>query len=339
MKKIINIAILGLFVVVLTLSCTKEEVLEPSGKTFGYKLPQGDSDYDDRIMDYNKKYSGMMILYDFKANDAYRTARYDAEAKVDPNNENAYLSTKNGIYTSGFLSTYYFIYYPVAKAYINQQLDLLEECFFSLYDAEFFKKISPAKILLTSALKNPVFVGSATTGVWELKDLDAVMIADNTRSSLSVSWGSESILTMTPAQKKSFMMNINDQFMRNFLEANGQISIPNEFAVITNYKALDGIFAWPEMYKNGMIINNNKSAAADWKSYYNAIINNTVEFMEEFAADDDKTNKGILCSDKTGGQKPKDSTGKIRKKYNIVLNYYKKNFGIDLTDFQKKKFE
>lgn len=335
MKKIVNTAILSLFVMTLTLSCSKEEVLEPSGKTFGYVLPQGDNDYDDRIMEYYKKYNGMMILYDFKPNDAYRTGRLDVEARVDPKDENAYLSPDPG--KIGY--QYYFFYSPVESEYINQQLDLLEECFFSLYDPEVVGKHLPSKILLTSTIKNPVYTRWPLPAKWSVKDLNTAMVADNIRSSLSVAWGNASILTMTAAQKKEFMKSINEQFILNFLKPNGKIVVPEEFIAITNYKVLENVQEWSIFYSNGVILKSVKTYDADWNSYYDAIINNTEEFLEEYAPNTDGTKKGILCNDKSNGQTPKDSSGKIRKKYNIVLKYYKDNFGIDLRDFQKKKFD
>lgn len=51
MKNINKYLIALLFVSVLVYSsCSKEEDLIPSNGEYGYEMPQGNSDYDDRIM-------------------------------------------------------------------------------------------------------------------------------------------------------------------------------------------------------------------------------------------------------------------------------------------------
>lgn len=49
-----------------------EDELTPSGDALTYKLPQGNNDYDQTIVDYYNKY-GTYILYKYTDKDAYWT--------------------------------------------------------------------------------------------------------------------------------------------------------------------------------------------------------------------------------------------------------------------------
>lgn len=330
MRKIllISIGLLSLFT-----SCTKEEKLEPSGKTYGYSVPQGDSDFDARIVEYYNKYDRLLLLYDYSDLDAYQIGNVSlfAEAKPDGGYYNYGKST--------LTPCYYYFYDKADKKYINEQLDLLQECFFDFYDVDKIKKYLPSKILLTSKLNVPKTTGSGENIKWVIDEFNALTLHDRTRNQISIAWANESVLTMTAAQKKKFMLDLNLTFLKDFLLNRKVADVSYDFAALTDYKALVGVSDVTVFYKSGMIQFSDRMKDKDWVSYLEAILNNPTEFLEEYAIDTDRTNKGILCKDRTNGQKPKDSTGKINQKYMIIINYFIDNFGVDIREFQKKKFD
>lgn len=83
-----------------------------------YTLPQGQSDADDRIVEYYEQYN-TYILYDFTSTDFY----YD-------------MSTM-------------FTYELPDPQYVGDMLDLLEDIWFDFYPAEFHQKYMPYKLFLT----------------------------------------------------------------------------------------------------------------------------------------------------------------------------------------------
>ena len=127
-----------MFVALGMLACAEDSKLgEIPSLTQEYTLPQGNSPADDRIVDLHDKY-GTFVLYEY----------IEADLKwlqVDVNN------------TWGDYE-----YTQPNPLYAGNVLDLLGECWFRFYPAEFHEKFMPYKIFLTSTLKYVSFTGAET---------------------------------------------------------------------------------------------------------------------------------------------------------------------------------
>lgn len=321
--KIKNILLISLLAIGFC-GCSEEDSLEPSGTEVGFKMPQGNHDYDDRIMEYYEKYNGVCLLYRYEEKDAYWTARYYYKTVFDPLTQ-----TYNPYGPNGATGFYYFQYENPDTNYINQHLDLLEESFFNLYKEEALKKYLPLKLLLASTLTN-----AKTKTLTEA--VNAKAIYDETIVQLLFAGCNASIEEMTTEEKETYSYDVNRMFLYEYLASGKLMEIPLAFSEVSTYSTTT-VSDMPTLYKNGLL---NSSASmsyeTDWKNFMDAIFTTPYEDMIAYYPDTDRTYKGMLCSDKSNGQKPKDSTGKIREKYEAMVEYFQEEFGIDIRRFANK---
>ncbi|MDY5488819.1 hypothetical protein [uncultured Butyricimonas sp.] len=90
-----------------------------------YKLPQGKSPADDRIVEYYDQY-GTYILYEYTNDDIHYGSYYE------------------------------YTYNLPDPQYVGNMLDLLEDIWFDLYPIEFHRKYMPYAIFLTADLNGPL---------------------------------------------------------------------------------------------------------------------------------------------------------------------------------------
>ena len=120
-----------LFLSILTVSCYDEKDLEPSNIVSSYSVPQGTHDYDDVIVDIYDQYSSC-LLYKFTDKDTYWTPSGWMNGSLGEEGTNGYIVT------------------PADENYVGQQVDLLQNAWFSFYSDEFLKEFLPVKIMLCS---------------------------------------------------------------------------------------------------------------------------------------------------------------------------------------------
>ena len=99
------------------LACNDEDSLTPTEiPEFGYSVPQGNHDYDDRIVDWNKR-CNTFILYKFNLKELYWQVNAWEESKPEPEG-----STSSFPYTNGLLGA------VADEEYVGEQLDELAQC-------------------------------------------------------------------------------------------------------------------------------------------------------------------------------------------------------------------
>ncbi len=290
-QKILYILI---FVSAWMVSCDKEDTLTPTETPeLGYAVPQGNHDYDQRIVDWSERCNSF-ILYKFKLKDLYWTvngwigSEEDSKSPLYP-------------YTAGLVAE------VADENYVGQQLDLLEKSFLNLYPDTMLMRCLPIKLLLCSQLDWRTTAGKSTFY--------------NTYSSydcLTFNWGNADVLTMTPAQKATFKIDVNLAFFKRLL-ANGKILASAEF--------YEGMVYTPtvtnqNMYSRGFVYRGTKMEN-DAEFYIQAIISTSYEDLTAEYPATDYTFKGIL-------NPTKDVNGLIRKRYDILVNHMKEAYGIDL---------
>lgn len=305
--KVYNLGLLMLCTVLTLNSCKKsEEILTPSDNTIElYSLPQGNAAFDQTIVDYYAKY-GVYMLYKFTEKDAYWTpTAFKKPAQSAP---------------GGFWS-------PGAEVeasdptYISTQLALIQSKWFGFYTDKFLKKFLPTKILLckkVDSISNGfVFGGPTVVYTKQAKKVPAFYNYDN----IQVNYGDATVNTMTAAEQRLFIYKANLIFVQSMM-ARGLTVPTTEFVTSADY--VTAMTTYAQSYGKGIIVPYNAaSAQADWNAYMTAMVTYSTVQLNAATTITDSTPIGILNA-------TKDTNGQIKKRYNVVRNYYINEYGVDL---------
>ena len=289
----------------LTLSACKksDEALAPSGIVDTYTVPQGNNGFDQTIVDYYQKY-GTYLLYKFTEKDAYWT----------PTGSKKPMQLPSGLYQGGGEVL------PADPAYIPAQLSLIKSKWFAFYSDKFLKKFLPVKILLCSKVDSvvysPVFPAPVTY-VKNTKKVGAYYNYDN----IQVNFGDATVNSMTAADLRLFIYKANLVFIQSII-ARG-LSTPNsEFVNSADY--VTAMTTTTQAYGRGIIVNpSGPSAQLDWNAYITAMVTYSTVQLNASVVITDGSAAGIL-------NPIKDTTGQIRRRYNLVRNYFINEYGVDL---------
>lgn len=275
-------------------ACADDDSLTPTGTPeFGYSVPQGNHEYDDRIVDWNEK-CNVFILYKFNLKELYwQVTSWNESQKNEEGATNPYVRGIVG---------------EIADSnYVEQQLDLVEQQFLNFYHDTTLRRCLPLKLLLCSKLLNRTIQGTETRlNVYSGYDY------------LALNWGSQEIQTITTTQKNSFKNDVNYAFLTRLLDK-GKIIEDADFYENANYEKT---VTNKDMYGRGFIKAGTKEDN-DIENFIQAIIQNSYEDLLAEQKDGDTSYKGILSA-------KKDVNGYIRKKYDSLVNKFKNAYGIDL---------
>ncbi len=290
--------IFALLSVAFLAGCYDEDPIVPTSKPeFKYTLPQGAHDYDRDIVEWFDK-CGFYILYKFEPQDVYFNGTTWDEAIVNPDNTH-----------SGNITVM-----PADEAYVGQQLALVEEMFFQFYADSTLQRCMPMKLLLCSSVKN----SPASS-----KQLNVYSGFDN----LTVNWGCQEVESLSEAAKTSFKNDLNTAFLERLLER-GMIGISDEFTKISVYGT-----RVPEsrMFEQGFLSEGEVKPEYDWRDYIAAVVQHSYDYLtaEPDKNEKEPTMKGILHPNK-------DTKGLIRRKYDVLIDYFEKEYNIDLQTIGNK---
>lgn len=187
------------------------------------------------------------------------------------------------------------------EAYVGKVLTFVKQNWLNYYSEEFLKENLPFKVLLGQKLR---FKTSPTTTYNVLSNYNQM-----TLSNFSVAFDS-----MTAAQKKTYVNSLHSEFF-NFILNRGKLDVPTDFTTVTNYTATGVTFA--NYYSFGYV------------NYAVAVGDNKLnkDFLSYIALITSKTKAEL---DATVLSAATDTAGLIKKKYNIIINYYKTKYNIDL---------
>lgn len=277
-------------------SCYDEDALTPTETPeFNYTLPQGNHDYDTKIVDWFDR-CGFYILYKYAPRDVYWDIAYWQETDV---------TERQGSW---------FTIEPADEEYVEGILDVLERRFLSFYPDTLLQRCMPLKVLFGSNLKDN-FYGKQNVRF----GLD-FMLLDGADKDFQL---------RTPHQIDLLKDTMNISFI-NYLITRGKASIPEDFYSLSSYTAAvnDG-----NMYSLGFIgtaWGSKKTKDNDWSDYLKAIIKNPYTYLSAEPEDGDTSFKGIL-------HEKKDVNKLIVQKYNIIIQYFKKEYNIDLQKIGDSK--
>ena len=179
MKKTINFFWI-LLPALLFVACSSEnEIGDIEPWTEEYELPQGESDADGRIVEYNERF-GTYIVYDYTYLDFY----YE--------------------FGSGYS------YELADPVYVGDMLNLLEEIWFDFYPDEFHREYMPFKIMLAGNV--------ASVNSWGVTSTPQFTIARNS-SSIGIGFCSDTLQKLSPATKLEFKNTLQKGLWPNWLSS------------------------------------------------------------------------------------------------------------------------
>lgn len=307
-----------------------EDELEPSGELTSYQLPQGNHDYDQRIVDFYKKY-GVCLLYQFTDKDAYWTP---SGWKMYQFNADAPSSSSTGLSMT-----------CADPNYVGQQINLLEEVWFSRFNDKMLKELLPLKILLCDHVDScyvKIRWDFSTTPVsqipTEYKDpVPGWYNYDN----ICVGYGNSGILTMTDKEKK----RLTDRILHLWPEyiAAYAAKPTEEFENSVPYGNFSAYKSYIKDCCELGILDGTSTATAtsDWRKFIIMMLNYPESLLNDENATvgqydswsnpaygassihEAKDFRGILTS-------VKDVNGLVKKRYQMVREFFIANYGFDL---------
>lgn len=307
-----------------------EDALEPSGIASAYTLPQGDHAYDQTIVDFYKKY-GSVILYKFTDKDAYWTPT--GWKMYQLNEESPSASVTGPTLTCA------------NEAYVAQQLQLLNEVWFSKFNDKMLKEFLPTKILLCDQLDScyvKIKWDFSVTPVAQIPDPHADPVpAWYNFDNIAVAYGNANIGNMTAKEKA----RLQDRIMHLWPEyiCTNLLKPTEEFANSAAYGAFPSSASYiKDCCALGILSETySASAASDWRKFMIMMLNYPESLLNdanitvgqwdgwthpEYGASsihEAKDYQGILTS-------VKDTNGLVLKRYKMVRQYFIDNYGFDL---------
>ena len=318
MKRNVYLCMILLLQVVFVTACYNEDDLTPSGIESRYVVPQGEHDYDATIVDFYEKY-GSCLLYKFTDKDTYWTPSAWMNGVLGENGKDGYIVS------------------PADEAYVGEQLGLIQDMWFAPYSDEFLAKFLPVKIMLCSEIDSVYmswdFSTSPITMLGEGKKVDAWYNYDN----VCVSYGSEAVMHMTREDSLAFKNKVNNIFVES-MRGRGLLIPTEEFENEVDYNA-SGLTSKTasELWALGIprMLNYAVSVDDDWESFILMMVCYPESYLTripEYTSDWDYSEKnfdGIL-------NPAKDVNGLLKRRYDMVRNYFIENYNMDLQSVGNK---
>ena len=286
------------------MACDRESALTPSGPENVYgdpTLPQGNHDYDNTIMDWFKKYN-TLFLYKYVPHDLYYGGNSYLGGTYDPVKDTTAAGTNAQNYT-GYFDV------PADEDYVGFQLKLLNDTWLKFYSDEFLLKFLPKKVFLLDSL----YWSYSKKGRPDINWCTAWSGSDF----IAVTGGGERVIEMTPEEKRVYCDEVNAVFIGVIMEKTNSDEIPEAFASVTDY---DYPNLFSEYKEYGLVDPWKRNKKDDWGAFLKIIMQNSYEQLT--SADGTNRNNYLHPSF--------DVNGLIKKKYDVMIAYFKAEYDLDL---------
>ena len=328
MKKWVIYILLFAGLGVIGQGCYGEDKLIPNGDepVLSEKdLPQGNHEYDTRIMKWWEDY-GLLTFYRFDYKEFWWTPTSDIRPKPIPNQESGTSMGYEGMQAD--------------TNYVGDLVALLDKEFFAYYTKEYLYKQMPKKFLLMGELTHTPATILAPEYAQKYR-ISCHVGYDR----MAINMANEDILKMTPDSIRQFRSDLHSKFL-NWQIERGFIKDGSTFSMVTTYGKsynLTSESAIRSFYGDGFISSEDyASAVRDWKSFIMAIVTHKYEeligeidpvvfvngkFNVKKWSNEADQSLGMLNRD---SQKGWDKSGKINEKYEIITTYFKEKYNLDL---------
>lgn len=278
----------------LLVSCSKDkEITDIVPISTDYKLPQGKSSADDRIVALYNQYSSY-FLYEFTERDFVWTLTSDGSTKE------AYS------YTEG------------DPQYVGDMLDLLDEIWFGFYSKEFHQRYMPYRVFLTSVLINN-------------KDGKECYLRQISNQ-IAVGYCSKALLAMTGKMKLEYKNDLQISLWKDWVDR-GVFDIPREFYTVSDYSKEADLYdpSSPDYARvRGFVANSDGGEWCGWVNWQTKVLEKTHDL------------RAFLTSmvSKSSEQWESDlQYPLVKKKYNILRDYFLKEYDFDIQKIGDAMYE
>lgn len=196
-----------------------------------------------------------------------------------------------------------YVYELAQENYIGEHLILIKDNFLNLYNDEFLKEYLPLKILLVSDLN---FINSGANTKTQFNTFIGY-------DYIAINGANENISDISPEETKLFKTDLNSEFLLSLFKKN-ILKIPNSFIGVTNYQ--NSAINDSNYKEYGLLDPRHMTYESDFYDYIHLIVSKAKSSLQ---AEEGELNPSV------------DINGKISEKYEIVVNFFKDNFDIDLT--------
>ena len=222
---------------------------------------------------------------------------------------------------SGSLGDDIFRFDPIEPGKVANLLDLLQLTWFDFYDQEFLAKTMPIRIFLAETVQ--LQVSEFDWGTWDYilswKDIYARYL-DN---QIAISNVDKNITEMSAEEKREYKSNLQSVFLE-YLVTSAIIVAPDEFIAISDY--LNNVSDTEEARNAGFVLNptmdyewsvdGNMTESNDLNAYLASLVFRTTEEWKEDL------------------QYPL-----VKQKYDILVNWLKTGYGIDIVKIGNAIYE
>ena len=300
-----------------------EDELTPSDETSSYQLPQGSHDYDATIQKFYDD-NGVYLLYKFADKDAYWTPT----------------GWTNGTPSEGDDGKQGFTVKAADKNYVGQQINLLDEVWFSKLSATAKKRLLPTLILLCSEVNDVAYMYTFTP-VFKAYYGESPLLSHYNYDNICVTYGSSAVTSLTEEQKKAYGSSILVSWAEYISEHKAEPS--TEFSTSIDYSSNDitSKSSPTDCCAAGTLnAGYSTSAIKDWQLFLDMMMLYPESYLTEDAGDFSSvwsfTNyvNGGYVYDYEGIfhgilNIKKDTKGILKQRYDIVRNYFINNYDFD----------
>lgn len=290
----IKILLLLVMSVILWSACDDDELTPTEGLEYTYALPQGNHDYDTKIVDWNKR-CGFFMLYKFEPKDIY-WGQTDWLEAIETDEQ----------WTRGILGE------PADEVYVGKQLEFVEKHFLKFYSDSTLRYLMPLKFLFCQKLHYVEILPVAT-----FMDLHITSSVDM----IAINYGDGKIIDLDAHEATLFRDSLHVTLLWRAIES-GKIQAPLAFTTLSSYGEYVDKYT---MYEEGFIGEDSQVATIerDLKCFVQAIVTTSYEELMAEPRENDYSYKGIL-------HPSKDVNTLVKQKYDILIDYFKKQYNIDL---------
>lgn len=314
-------------------ACNEEENITPTeGDEVFYELPQGNHDYDAKIVDYHNRY-GFYILYEFGPKDLYWN-NMGWSKFMQGDKDFYYVATACGDLLGE----------PADPNYAGRLLEMCEKYCFNLYPEDYLSYM-PLRFLLCQQLSRVVIAGSIVV------DGETIILRDtlprNVYSAFNrfaVGWGSEAIDTISDQSKLYFSKDINTEFI-SILRNEKVFEYDDKFMIVGHsyaYASLQGEALFKRGFlTNSTLVNGNitQSRINDFMAFLKLVTVPLDLLNAKPVAVGSQDNEPSLIGLFSRKYTEVDNYGKtgidrIKQKYDFMINLLKTEYGIDTDKLQ-----